>query len=194
MLGDRLRVRRKALVNGRALDETTGMTKQRTEPATDADERSMLEGWLDHHRETLEMKCAGLDDAQLKTASVEPSELSLLGLVRHMAEVERGWFRKVLVGDDPGPIYYSDEDRDGEFHLTDADTWDEAYATWQAEIGIARRNAARFALDDVCEGENKFTEDPINVRWIYTHMIEEYARHNGHADLIRERIDGATGE
>ncbi|SFG69094.1 Protein of unknown function [Streptomyces mirabilis] len=181
-------------MNDYALDENTGMTKQRTEPATDADERSMLEGWLDYHRETLEMKCAGLDDARLKTASVEPSELSLLGLVRHMAEVERGWFRKVLVGDDPGPIYCSEEDRDGEFHLTDADTWDEAYATWQAEIGIARRNAARFALDDACEGRSKFTEDPINLRWIYTHMIEEYARHNGHADLIRERIDGATGE
>jgi hypothetical protein len=98
------------------------------------------------------------------------------------------------VGDDPGPLYYSEEDRDGEFHLTDADTWDEAYTTWQAEIGIARRNAARFALDDACEGRSKFTEDPINLRWIYTHMIEEYARHNGHADLIRERIDGATGE
>lgn len=181
-------------MNGRALDENAGMTKQRTEPATNADERSMLEGWLDYHRETLEMKCAGLDDAQLKTASVEPSELSLLGLVRHMAEVERGWFRKVLVGDDPGPLYYSEEDRDGEFHLTDADTWDEAYTTWQAEIGIARRNAARFTLDDACEGRSKFTEDPINLRWIYTHMIEEYARHNGHADLIRERIDGATGE
>ncbi len=83
-------------MNDRALDENTGMTKQRTEPATNADERSMLEGWLDYHRETLEMKCAGLDDAQLRTASVEPSELSLLGLVRHMAEVERGWFRKVL--------------------------------------------------------------------------------------------------
>ncbi|MEU2586899.1 DinB family protein [Streptomyces avermitilis] len=170
------------------------MTTQRTEPATDADERSMLEGWLDYHRRTLETKCEGLDDAQLRTASVPPSELSLLGLVRHMADVERGWFRKVLANDDPGPIYYSDEDRDGEFHLTEADTWAEAYGTWQAEIEIARHNAARFGLDDVCEGTSKFTDRPINLRWIYTHMIEEYARHNGHADLIRERVDGVTGE
>ncbi|MCX4573573.1 DinB family protein [Streptomyces sp. NBC_01571] len=170
------------------------MTIKRTKPATDAGERAMLEGWLDHHRQTLEAKCEGLDDAQLRTASVKPSELSLLGLVRHMAEVERSWFRRVLVADDAGPIYYSDEDRDGEFHLTEADTWDEAYATWQAEIAVARVNAARFALDDTTEGRSRFTEAPLNLRWIYTHMIEEYARHNGHADLIRERIDGTTGE
>jgi hypothetical protein len=170
------------------------MTIQRTEPATTADERSMLEGWLDHLRQTLEMKCEGLDDAQLRTASVPPSTLSLLGLVRHMAEVERGWFRKVLAGDDAGPIYSSAEDPDGDFHPTEKDTWHEAYGTWQTEIGFARRNAARFALDDACAGESRFTSDPISLRWIYTHMIKEYARHVGHADLIRERIDGATGE
>jgi hypothetical protein len=170
------------------------MTTERTEPATDADERTMLEGWLDYHRQTLAMKCAGLDDAQLRTASIPPSELSLLGLVRHMAEVERGWFRKVLVDDDPGPIYFSDADPDGEFHLTEADTWAEAHATWQGEIEVARRNAARFALDDASEGKSRFTDKPFSLRWIYTHMIEEYARHNGHADLIRERVDGATGD
>ncbi|MEU0034328.1 DinB family protein [Streptomyces sp. NPDC006333] len=170
------------------------MTIQRTKPATDAGERAMLEGWLDFHRQTLEAKCEGLDDAQLRTAPVKPSELSLLGLVRHMAEVERSWFRRVLVADDAGPIYYSDEDRDGEFHLTEADTWDEAYATWQTEIAVARVNTARFTLDDTSEGRTRFTEAPLNLRWIYTHMIEEYARHNGHADLIRERIDGTTGE
>ena len=170
------------------------MTIERTEPANDADERTMLEGWLDYHRGTLAMKCAGLDDAQLRTASVPPSELSLLGLVRHMAEVERGWFRKVLVDDNPGPIYFSDEDPDGEFHLTEADTWEEAHATWQAEIEIARRNAARFTLDDASVGKSRFTDEPFSLRWIYTHMIEEYARHNGHADLLRERVDGATGD
>jgi uncharacterized damage-inducible protein DinB len=170
------------------------MTAERRAPALNADERTMLEGWLDYHRKTLAWKCEGLTDAQLRTATVEPSELSLMGLVRHMAEVERGWFRKVLVGDDPGPIYYGDEDRDGEFHLTEADTWDEAYATWQAEIETARRNAARFGLDDLSQGRSRFTEERFSLRWILTHMIEEYARHNGHADLIRERIDGATGE
>jgi hypothetical protein len=111
-----------------------------------------------------------------------------------MAEVERGWFRKVLVDDNPGPIYFSDEDPDGEFHLTEADTWEEAHATWQAEIEIARRNAARFALDDASVGKSRSTDEPFSLRWIYTHMIEEYARHNGHADLLRERVDGATGD
>jgi hypothetical protein len=170
------------------------MTVERREPALNADERTMLEGWLDYHRQTLAWKCEGVTDAQLRTASVEPSKLSLMGLVRHMAEVERGWFRKVLVGDDPGPIYYSDEEPDGEFHLTEADTWEEAYATWQAEIEAARRNAACFGLDDLSKGTSRFTEERFSLRWIYTHMIEEYARHNGHADLIRERIDGATGD
>ncbi|MFD4550842.1 DinB family protein [Streptomyces sp. NPDC058466] len=170
------------------------MTIQRTKPATHADERSMLEGWLDHLRQNLEMKCEGLDDTQLRTASAEPSVLSLLGLVRHMAEVERGWFRKVLAADDAGPIYSGDGDPDGDFHVTEADTWAEAYATWQTEIGFARRNTARFALDDICEGKSKFTSEPISLRWVYTHRIKEYARHLGHADLIRERIDGTTGE
>ncbi|GAB7102800.1 DinB family protein [Streptomyces phaeofaciens JCM 4814] len=171
------------------------MTKtQRSEPAQNADERTMLEGWLDYHRRTLALKCEGLSDAQLRTASVPPSELSLMGLVRHMAEVERGWFRKVLMADDPGPIYFSDEDPDGEFHLTEKDTWEEAHATWQAEIEAARHNAAGFALDELSRGRSRFTDEPFNLRWIYTHMIEEYARHNGHADLIRERVDGSTGD
>ena len=169
------------------------MTVERRGPARNADERAMLEGWLGYHRQTLARKCEGLTDAQLRTAAVEPSELSLMGLVRHMAEVERGWFRKVLVGDDPGPVYCSDEDRDGDFHTTEADTWAEAYATWQAEIEIARRHAAGFGLDDLSRGTSRFTQEPFSLRWIYTHMNEEYARHNGHADLIRQRIDGATG-
>ncbi|MFJ8946089.1 DinB family protein [Streptomyces sp. NPDC102395] len=169
-------------------------TTQRTEPAQNADERTMLEGWLEYHRQTLAWKCEGLTDAQLRTASAPPSELSLLGLVRHMAEVERGWFREVLVGEDAEPIYFSDEDRDGEFHLTEADGWEEAHATWQAEIEIARRNAAGFELDDLSRGKSRHSDEPFNLRWIYTHMIEEYARHNGHADLLRERIDGVTGD
>ncbi|GGJ55570.1 DinB family protein [Streptomyces brasiliensis] len=170
------------------------MTTERTEPAQNASERAMLEGWLDYHRQTLAWKCEGLTDEQLRTAPVEPSELSLMGLVRHMAEVERSWFRKVLAGDDRGPIYFTDADQDGDFHATEADTWQEAYATWQTEIEAARRHAADFALDDLSLGKGRFTQEPFNLRWIYTHMIEEYARHNGHADLIRERIDGATGD
>ncbi|MFI1735434.1 DinB family protein [Streptomyces acidicola] len=170
------------------------MTIKRTDPATNTDERSTLEGFLDYHRQTLQLKCADLDDAQLRTASVPPSELSLMGLVRHMADVERNWFRRVLANEDAGPLHYSDEDPDGEFHLTDTDTWEDAYATWQAEMAAARSNAARFALDGISEGRSRLIEEPITLRWIYNHMIEEYARHNGHADLLRERLDGATGE
>ncbi|MET9442208.1 DinB family protein [Streptomyces sp. NPDC006610] len=169
------------------------MTTERREPARNADERTMLEGWLDYHRRTLAWKCEGLTDAQLRTASVPPSELSLMGLVRHMAEVERIWYRKVLVGDDPGPIHFSEQDPDGEFHLTEADTWADAHATWQAEIEAARLNAAAFGLDDLSRGRSR-TGEPYSLRWIHTHMIEEYARHNGHADLIRERLDGVTGD
>ncbi|MDQ0989641.1 DinB family protein [Streptomyces sp. V3I7] len=170
------------------------MPIKREEPAKTADERTMLEGWLDYHRQTLAWKCEGLTEEQLRTASAPPSGLSLMGLVRHMAETERGWFRRVLADDDRGWIYSSAEDLDGDFHVTDADTWEEAYATWQAEIAIARRHAAGFALDDLAKGRSRYTAEPFNLRWIYMHMIEEYARHNGHADLIRERIDGNTGD
>ncbi|MFK0159584.1 DinB family protein [Streptomyces sp. NPDC090499] len=170
------------------------MTTERRAPDTDADERTMLEGWLEFHRLTLAAKCEGLTDAQLRTASVEPSPLSLMGLVRHMADVERSWYRKVLAGEEAPWLYFSEEDPDAEFHLTEADTWQEAYGAWQAEIETARRAAAGFGLDDLSKGRHRRTGERFNLRWIHTHMIEEYARHNGHADLIRERIDGATGE
>ncbi|NYE39614.1 DinB family protein [Streptomyces fulvorobeus] len=167
-------------------------TPERTEPAIDAAERPMLEGWLEYHRATLAIKCEGLDDAQLRKASVPPAEFTLLGLVRHMAEVERGWFRAVLTGEDAPPIYGTDEDPDADFHPGESDTWEEARATWLAEIAQARTNAAKYGLDDLSVGLSRSGKQ-FNLRWIYTHMIEEYARHNGHADLVRERIDGATG-
>ncbi|MEV5439790.1 DinB family protein [Streptomyces sp. NPDC052682] len=170
------------------------MTIERRRPDPTADERTMLEGWLEFHRQTLAWKCEGLSDEQLRTASAEPSDLSLMGLVRHMADVERSWFRRVLAGEDAPPLFYGEEDLDGEFHLTGKDTWQEAHTTWQAEIEAARSIAARFGLDDISKGRHRHTGERYNLRWIYTHMIEEYARHNGHADLIRERIDGATGE
>ncbi|MFF0886125.1 DinB family protein [Streptomyces sp. NPDC003456] len=170
------------------------MTNERQLPGTTADERTMLEGWLDFHRQTLAWKCEGLSDEQLRSASVEPSNLSLLGLVRHMADVERSWFRRVLANEDAPPLFFSAEDPDGEFHLTEADTWERTRAVWQAEIEAARARTARFGLDDITEGEHRRTGERYNLRWLYTHMIEEYARHNGHADLIRERIDGATGD
>ncbi|WAZ20262.1 DinB family protein [Streptomyces cinnabarinus] len=169
------------------------MTTERQEPSITADERSMLDGWLDYHRQTLAWKCEGLTEAQLRTASVEPSELSLMGLVRHMAEVERFWFHEILLGEDLGVLYSSEQDRDGEFHFSDSDTWQEAHTTWQAEIARARGNAAGLDLDALSQGKSRSGER-FNLRWIYTHMIEEYARHNGHADLLRERVDGSTGD
>jgi uncharacterized damage-inducible protein DinB len=162
----------------------------RVDPPFLAAEREMLETWLDFHRGTLAMKCEDLDDEQLKRRSVEPSSMSLLGLVRHMAEVERNWFRRVLDAEDAGPIFYNDEYPDGDFDLLDDADVASDMATWNAEVERAREISAAHSLDDT--GTRKGA--PVSLRWILVHMIEEYARHNGHADLIRERIDGATGD
>jgi uncharacterized damage-inducible protein DinB len=172
----------------------SAMTTKRTDPPQVADERTLLEGFLDFHRDTLALKCEALTDAQLREASVPPSELTLLGLVRHLAEVERGWFRHVLGGEDPEPLYYSEEDPDGEFHGLDEAVTEEALGTWRAEVTHARKLAAGRSLDDIGSRMRRGEREEYSLRWIYIHMIEEYARHNGHADLIRERIDGATGE
>jgi len=151
----------------------------------------MLETWLDFHRSTLAMKCEGLSEEQLREASAPPSELTLLGLVRHMAEVERGWFRNTLAEEDAEPLYSTVEDPDGDFHDLELADTAQSFATWQAQIEYARALAKGRSLDDVARRRNG---ELVSLRWIYVHMIEEYARHNGHADLIRERIDGATGD
>lgn len=165
---------------------------ERTDPPLIADERSMLDSWLDYHRATLLVKCAGLSDEQLKTRAAAPSSLSLLGLVRHMADVERSWFRRVLAGEDAPPLFYTETDRDGDFDSLDSVPPSEAFATWQAECEHARTLASARSLDDVVT--HRRWEQDLSLRWILVHMIEEYARHNGHADLIRERIDGQTGD
>jgi uncharacterized damage-inducible protein DinB len=166
--------------------------QDRTEPQYVADERAVLTGFLDFHRDTLEWKCTGLTPEQLRERAVPPSTMSLLGIVRHLADVERGWFRRGVAGEKIGPIFYSDDDPDGDFDNVDDATQadvDEAFAAWRAEVQRAREITAAASLDDT------FTRrDEISVRWVLVHMIEEYARHNGHADLLRERIDGATGE
>jgi uncharacterized damage-inducible protein DinB len=170
---------------------TPDETGFRTFPPRVADERTMYQAWLDYHRGTLLWKCAGLDAAQLKTASAQPSGLTLLGLVRHMAEVERGWFRDGWDGVEVDRIYCSDEWPDADFEdLENADVAADL-ATFRAECAAADEAAAARGLDDAVLGRSG---KPISLRWIYVHMIEEYARHNGHADLIRERIDGETGD
>jgi uncharacterized damage-inducible protein DinB len=171
---------------------TTGETDPRIDPPLAGDERATLEAFLDWHRDTLAVKCAGLTDEQLRTASVPPSVLSLLGIVRHMADVERNWFRRVLCDEDAPPLNYTPEDRDAEFtEVADADP-ERAFAGWRAEIAAAKERAAARELDSLGDGERQGMR--FSLRWIYVHMIEEYARHNGHADFLRERIDGATGE
>ena len=169
------------------------MTYQRPEPPyTGSDERTNLVTWLAYHRATLAMKCDGLEDKQLRERAVPPSALSLLGLVRHMADVERGWFRRTLAGEDAPPIYYSKEDPNGEFDNVDDADVAEAFATWRRECAVADEN---IAAAESLEVTGKYrTGEEISLRWILSHMIEEYARHNGHADLLRERIDGVTGE
>ena len=153
----------------------------------------MLDGWLEYHRATLEQKCSGLSAEQLVERSAPPSTMSLLGLVRHMAEVERNWYRRCFAGEeDAGPIYYSDDDPDGDFDNVDASGVAEGFATWHEECEHARELVADASLDARSVGTRD--GESVSLRWIITHMIEEYARHNGHADLLRERIDGATGE
>lgn len=164
----------------------------RAETPTHGEERTQLEAWLDYHRDTLLMKCADLTGDQLRTRSVEPSTLSLLGLVRHMADVERYWFRRQFDGADLGPLYWDTGD-DPDYDFTGALTSDAAddFAAYQEEVLAARATVAGRSLDEQFVSDRGATFD---LRWVYLHMIEEYARHNGHADLIRERIDGAVGE
>jgi uncharacterized damage-inducible protein DinB len=163
---------------------------RRAEPPYILADRDMLEGWLEFHRTTLLIKCEGLDDASRKRRPVESSLLSLHGLVRHMSEVERNWFRRTLLQDASVPYIYSKDGRDDNelFPLDEAD-WEADLAVWREECEASRRAAAAHDLSDtgLRRGE------AVSLRWIYTHMIEEYARHNGHADLIREMVDGAVG-
>jgi uncharacterized damage-inducible protein DinB len=164
---------------------------RRTEPNFLLGERAMLEEWLEFHRITLLIKCEELDDTQRKRRPVATSNLSLHGLIRHMAEVERNWFQRVLLrAPDTPPIWYDPAIEDSELVPLDDADWNADLAVWHAQCDASRAAAADHGLDDtgIRRGE------PCSLRWIYVHMIEEYARHNGHADLIREMIDGRVGD
>jgi hypothetical protein len=164
--------------------------EERTEPPYVGDERAVLVGFLDFHRDTLDWKCTGLTPRQLRQRAVPPSSLSLLGLVRHLTEVERGWFRRGVNGEEIEPLYYSDEDPDGDFNNVDDADVEDAFAAWREACQQSRRITAAKSLDDTFTRRDRV----ISLRWVLVHMIEEYARHNGHADFLRERIDGVTGE
>ena len=154
-------------------------------------ERDMLEAWLEFHRTTLLLKVEGLDEQARKARPVASSKLSLHGLVRHMAEVERSWFRRVLQREAGAPYLWRDPAvEDSELVPLDGADWDADLAAWQAECAASRAAAATRSLDDT--GLTR-SGDGCSLRWIYAHMIEEYARHNGHADLLRELVDGAVG-
>ncbi|MGW7054552.1 DinB family protein [Streptomyces sp. NPDC054887] len=146
---------------------------------------------LEFHRSTLAMKCDGLGDEDLRRQSVPPSTLSLLGLVRHMAEVERAWFRRVIDGEDI-PLVWSDE---GDFQVAyDASsaTRSQAFDAWRTEVGHARRIEREAESLDVT-GVWARTGKDVSLRLVMLHMVHEYARHNGHADFLREAIDGSVG-
>jgi uncharacterized damage-inducible protein DinB len=164
----------------------------RTQPPLISGERSMLQGWLDFHRQTLLRKCAGLDAEQLKQRCVAPSMLSLHGLIRHMSDVERGWFRIASRGEPVDYLYCTQANPDGDFDdIGDADAAAD-FATFQQEIERCDAAVADLPLDHTFLHPRRPVE--YSLRWVYVHMIEEYARHNGHADFLRERIDGTTGE
>jgi hypothetical protein len=171
---------------------------ERTEAATDGtDERAMLTGFLDYHRATLVQKASGLTQAQLAQPAVATSELTLAGLVKHLALVEDDWFQRIVLGDPlPEPWLSApwDDDRDWEFHTAPTDEPDEVFALYATACERSRRAVAAIDdLDTLSVGTDK-AGDRFTLRWVILHMIEETARHNGHADMLREAIDGTTGE
>jgi len=161
-----------------------------TGPVLAAAERESLETWLEFHRATLLMKCAGLTPEQLVVRSCPPSRLSLLGLVRHMTEVE-SWFHD-FDGEPESDGFWTEQTPDAAFEDLDPATTRADLAGYRASVERARAAAACRELDEICPCDG--CDEPASLRWVFQHMIEEYARHNGHADMIREAIDGATGD
>jgi len=167
-------------------------TDPRADPPPRGDERATLVGFLRWQRDTLELKCSGLGAADLARRSAEPSTMSLLGLVRHMADVERGWFRGIMAGQDVPAHFCTDTDRDGDFDgaVPDPGVVAEAWNVWRAEVAFADRFVAEAPSLDIIGKIPDAWRGAMSLRWVLVHVVEEYARHNGHADLLRERIDG----
>jgi uncharacterized damage-inducible protein DinB len=157
-------------------------------------ERATLLQYLRRYRLTMEMKCADLDAAQLACRSVPPSTMSLLGLIRHMADVERNWFRRVMAQADAPPLYWSEEIPDADWlgAVGEPAVVDDAWRAWRDEVGFADKFVADSPDLGICGINGDGTS--VALRSVLVHMIEEYARHCGHADLLRERIDGRVGQ
>lgn len=164
----------------------------RVDPPPVANERATLVGYLDFHRATFLLKCAGLTGDQLARQAIPPSTLSLLGLIRHLVDVERAWFRIRLSGEDVGQRYWTEQNPDADFDDLDPDAAEQDHEALVAEMDHSRQRLAGRSLDDTFVHPR--TGETLSVRWLLAHLIEEYARHNGHADLLREVIDGAVGE
>jgi uncharacterized damage-inducible protein DinB len=163
----------------------------RPEPPPAADEKATLLGFLDYQRATLAWKCAGLDAAGLG-ATVAASPMTLGGMLKHLAYVEDMWFSRYLHGRDPEPPWDAvdwNADRDWDWHSAAADTPEQLRALWRDAVARSRALVTKaLARRSWPDGRTP------SLRWIVCHMIEEYARHNGHADLLRESVDGLTGE
>jgi uncharacterized damage-inducible protein DinB len=172
----------------------TAPRTERPTPERATGERAALEQWLDYHRSTLLWKCTALRADQLKLRPAPPSRLSLLGLVRHMVDVERWWFRMHVAGEDVSYAYRTAQRRYAAFEDVDGADAAADLEAFRRECAAARAAVADRGLDEVVPSLSHDPEGDPNIRWIYVHMIEEYARHNGHADLLREAIDGVTGD
>ncbi|MFD7867716.1 DinB family protein [Streptomyces sp. NPDC057682] len=163
----------------------------RVGPPSRGGERDTLRAFLDYHRATLAMKCEGLTDEELRQRSMPPSTLSLLGLVRHMAEVERTWFRRVFEDHDV-PLVWSDRmDFQAAYDASTA-TRQEAFDAWRTEVEHARRIERSIDSLDRAGLQPRWGEE-VSLRMVMIHVLLEYGRHNGHADFLREGIDGTVG-
>ena len=170
-----------------------------SEPQQTADELTMLTEFLDYYRSVLLAKTKGLTDEQARKCAVEPSNLSLLGLLRHMAEVERHWFRRIFLNESDLPDFFAVAGvaigtADSDFEFSDSATLSEGIGALQQAISESRSAMQGKSPADVSLSVRPKTGQPVSLRWILIHMIEEYARHCGHADFLRERLDGKTGD
>ncbi|NEA32395.1 DinB family protein [Streptomyces sp. SID13031] len=162
----------------------------RPDPPTEAGEKETLVGFLDFQRATLRWKCEGLTPEQLGTAAIEPSSMTLHGLLRHLTEVELGWFVDTFTDEEVVYAYSSPEHPEGDWTGLDPQQFSADLRRYDEAVERARAVVAELEPGHIGEDEGR----PYSLRWVLAHMIEEYARHNGHADLLRERLDGSTGE
>ncbi len=177
------------------MTKTTAVT-DRVDPPTVADERTQLMAFLDYHRATLHRKTEGLTAEQL-AQTLPPSTMTLGGMLKHLALVEDNWFSVVLLGHEDDPYWAGvdwDADPDWEWHTAVDDSPEQLRELLTGTIERVRDLVADVPLEQESVRKRRSTGEPVTLRWIVLHMIEEYARHNGHADLIRESIDGSVGE